>query len=155
MICFPFYKLLLLCQNHFLCNLTVWEHCMVQINSSTLLLVGGTESVRAVEPSSKTYFYSLASNKWTEGPSMAEKRGRKVSISLSLSLSHTHTHTLSLSLSLSISPSFFLPSLSHMSTLAWDNAALLGWCSGMFTNKRYFIKDEGLISYQPFGEKTD
>ena len=60
---------------------------MVQINSSTLLLIGGTESVRAVEPSSKTYFYSLASNKWTEGPSMAEKRGRKVSVFLSLSLS--------------------------------------------------------------------
>ena len=122
MICFPFYKLLLLCQNHFLCNFTVWEHCMVQINSSTLLLIGGTESVRAVEPSSKTYFYSLASNKWTEGPSMAEKRGRKVSISLSLSLSlslsvsHTHTHSLSLfpfpSLHLSFSPLFLTCPLS-------------------------------------------
>ena len=60
---------------------------MVQVNSSTLLLIGGTESIRATQASSSTYFYNLVTKEWTNGPTMAEKRGRKVGISLSSHLS--------------------------------------------------------------------
>ena len=50
----------------------VWEHCIVKINSSTLLSIGGKEYEYslAAYPSNNTYFYNVQANKWTPGPSL-------------------------------------------------------------------------------------
>ena len=50
----------------------VWEHCIVKINASTLLSIGGREYEYALAayPSNSTYFYSVQDNKWTPGPSL-------------------------------------------------------------------------------------
>jgi hypothetical protein len=50
----------------------VWEHCIVKINSTTLLSIGGKEYEYklAAYPSNNTYFYNVQVNKWTPGPSL-------------------------------------------------------------------------------------
>ena len=44
----------------------VWLQCLVKINSTTLLLIGGRNSVIMAN----TYFYELKENAWTSGPSL-------------------------------------------------------------------------------------
>ncbi len=48
----------------------VWEHCLVKINSTTLLLVGGSETDGVVSPVSATHFYDVNKNQWIPGPTL-------------------------------------------------------------------------------------
>ncbi len=45
----------------------IWKHCLVKINSTTLLSIGGSEDGG---PTSKTSFYNVEKNSWTSGPSL-------------------------------------------------------------------------------------
>jgi Galactose oxidase, central domain len=49
----------------------VWEHCLVKINSTTLFLIGGSEtSGGASFPVSATHFYDVNDNQWIPGPAL-------------------------------------------------------------------------------------
>ncbi len=49
----------------------VWEHCLVKINSTTLLLIGGSEtSGGPSSPVSATHFYDVNENQWIPGPTL-------------------------------------------------------------------------------------
>jgi len=49
----------------------VWEHCLVKINSTTLLLVGGSETTGGLNaPVSATHFDDLNENQWIPGPAL-------------------------------------------------------------------------------------
>ena len=57
----------------------VLEHCLVKINSTTLLLVGGAEFNGNSNPGSTThvsatYFYDVNENQWSPGPALNEAR---------------------------------------------------------------------------------
>ncbi len=49
----------------------VYEHCMVKINSSTLLSIGGQDGTKDI---SNTFFYNAQLNKWTAGPFLRNSR---------------------------------------------------------------------------------
>jgi hypothetical protein len=67
----------------------VYQHCLVKINSTTLLSIGGVQSggvantnlyQQEENPSLKievpnTYFYNIQDNQWTEGPTLNTARG--------------------------------------------------------------------------------
>ena len=49
----------------------VWQHCTVEINSTTLLSIGGSAANGGtIDPISNTYFYNVEENLWTSGPSL-------------------------------------------------------------------------------------
>ena len=48
------------------------NHCMVLINTSTAMLIGG--STEDAYFSGKTYFYNFADDIWTEGPNLIKGR---------------------------------------------------------------------------------
>ena len=56
----------------------MWEHCLVQVNRSTLLLIGGTGTADVSASSAETFFYNFETKVWSNGPQMSEKRSRKV-----------------------------------------------------------------------------
>jgi hypothetical protein len=47
------------------------NHCMVTVNSTTLLVIGGNQNVL---DSGKTYFFTFGEESWTEGPELKIKR---------------------------------------------------------------------------------
>jgi hypothetical protein len=50
---------------------TIYYHCSVLLNSSTVLLIGGLQSGSY---STKTYLFNTGNNGWTEGPSLIAPR---------------------------------------------------------------------------------
>ncbi len=48
----------------------VWQHCIVKINSTTLLSIGGSVIRGNDAPISKTSFYNVEENFWSTGPSL-------------------------------------------------------------------------------------
>ena len=50
---------------------TIFDHCMVTINSSTVLVIGGSQNQIT---SRKTFFFTLGKENWIEGPAMKYER---------------------------------------------------------------------------------
>jgi len=50
---------------------TISGHCMVTLNESTLMVIGGDQEE---ENSAGTYFFDIPSQEWSKGPSMEEPR---------------------------------------------------------------------------------
>ena len=50
---------------------TIADHCMVTINSTTVMAIGGIQNDRE---SSKTFYFTLGKESWTEGPELKHKR---------------------------------------------------------------------------------
>jgi len=48
----------------------VWLHCLVKINASTLLLIGGSETTVVAGATSKTHFFHTGKNQWSPGPNV-------------------------------------------------------------------------------------
>jgi len=48
----------------------VWLHCLVKINSTTLLLVGGSATSDGMNPFSAAHFYNVDKNQWSPGPTL-------------------------------------------------------------------------------------
>ena len=47
---------------------TIDFHCMVQLNSTTVMVIGGTQGRESQSP--KTYFFNMESKVWSEGPQL-------------------------------------------------------------------------------------
>jgi hypothetical protein len=53
----------------------VWQHCLVKINSTTLILIGGSETSGGTSsPVSATHFYNVKENQWIPGPTLNAAR---------------------------------------------------------------------------------
>jgi hypothetical protein len=52
---------------------TIAYHCMVTVNSTTVMAIGGRQNGQYY--SGKTFFYTLGEESWTEGPELKNKRG--------------------------------------------------------------------------------
>ncbi len=50
---------------------TVWAHCMVTVNSTTVMVIGGVQNGQY---SGKTYYFTFGEQSWTEGPELKNKR---------------------------------------------------------------------------------
>ncbi len=51
---------------------TIKGHCMVTVNSTTVMVVGGRQNGQI---SGKTFYYTFGEESWTEGPALKIKRG--------------------------------------------------------------------------------
>ncbi len=51
---------------------TIQDHCMVTVNSSTVMVIGGYQNGQGY--SGKTFFFTLGEESWTEGPALKNKR---------------------------------------------------------------------------------
>jgi hypothetical protein len=49
---------------------TIWGHCMVTLNSTTVMAIGGYQNGY----SGKTFYFTFGEESWTEGPEMKNKR---------------------------------------------------------------------------------
>jgi N-acetylneuraminic acid mutarotase len=47
------------------------DHCMVTVNSTTVMVIGGTQNNQY---SAKTFYFTLGEESWTEGPELKNKR---------------------------------------------------------------------------------
>jgi hypothetical protein len=54
-------------------SVTIYGHCMVTVNSTTVMAIGGWQNG---PKSGKTYYFNLGEQSWTEGPELKKKRGR-------------------------------------------------------------------------------
>jgi N-acetylneuraminic acid mutarotase len=52
---------------------TIGHHCMVTVNSTTVMVIGGYQKDQGY--SGKTFFYTFGEESWTEGPELKNKRG--------------------------------------------------------------------------------
>ncbi len=50
---------------------TIYGHCMVTVNSTTVMVIGGK---RNEDYSGKTFYFTLGEESWTEGPALKNKR---------------------------------------------------------------------------------
>jgi hypothetical protein len=50
---------------------TIKAHCMVTVNSTTVMVIGGFQNKRI---SRKTFYFTFGEEKWTEGPELKNKR---------------------------------------------------------------------------------
>ena len=51
-------------------------HCMVTVNSTTVMVIGGVQNGSiSDQPSGKTFYLTLGQESWTEGPELNYKRG--------------------------------------------------------------------------------
>jgi hypothetical protein len=52
---------------------TVWAHCMVTVNSTTVMVIGGYQN----GPGSlgKSFYFTFGEESWTKGPELKKKRG--------------------------------------------------------------------------------
>jgi hypothetical protein len=50
---------------------TIWYHCMVPVNSTTVMVIGGLQNARL---SGKTFYFTIGEESWTEGPELKIKR---------------------------------------------------------------------------------
>jgi hypothetical protein len=51
---------------------TIAGHCMVTVNSTTVMVIGGWQNGQI---SGKTFYFTLGEKRWTEGPELKNKRG--------------------------------------------------------------------------------
>jgi hypothetical protein len=51
---------------------TFYAHCMVTVNSTTVMAIGGTQNGQSY--SGKTFYFTLGDESWTEGPELKNKR---------------------------------------------------------------------------------
>jgi hypothetical protein len=51
---------------------TIHNHCMVTVNSTTVMAIGGWQNEKI---SGKTFYFTLGEESWTEGPELKNKRG--------------------------------------------------------------------------------
>jgi hypothetical protein len=70
--------------------LELGEHCLVSLNDTTVILIGGY--LADLSYSRATFYYNNDHQTWTEGPSLITKRGWH-SFALFKSPLHDHTHT--------------------------------------------------------------
>jgi hypothetical protein len=52
---------------------TIYHHCMVTVNATTVLAIGGRQNGQ--DWSGKTFFFTFGEESWTEGPELKNKRG--------------------------------------------------------------------------------
>jgi hypothetical protein len=50
---------------------TIYGHCMVTVNSTTVMVIGGYQNGQI---SGKTFYFTLGEESWTEGPELKNKR---------------------------------------------------------------------------------
>ncbi len=50
---------------------TIYGHCMVTVNSTTVMAIGGRQNG---QESGKTFYFTLGEESWTEGPELKNKR---------------------------------------------------------------------------------
>jgi hypothetical protein len=50
---------------------TIYAHCMVTVNSTTVMAIGGTQNNQY---SGKTFYFTFGEESWTEGPELKNKR---------------------------------------------------------------------------------
>jgi hypothetical protein len=50
---------------------TIWAHCMVTVNSTTVMAIGGNQNGQI---SGKTFYFTFGEESWTEGPELKNKR---------------------------------------------------------------------------------
>ncbi len=50
---------------------TIYAHCMVTVNSTTVMVIGGIQNVHY---SGKTFYFTFGEESWTEGPELKIKR---------------------------------------------------------------------------------
>jgi hypothetical protein len=50
---------------------TIYGHCMVTVNSTTVMAIGGYQNGY----SAKTFYFTVGEESWTEGPELKNKRG--------------------------------------------------------------------------------
>jgi hypothetical protein len=51
---------------------TIFGHCMVTVNSTTLMVIGGVQNGQ--DYSGKTFYFTFGEESWTEGPELKNKR---------------------------------------------------------------------------------
>jgi hypothetical protein len=51
---------------------TIRAHCMVTVNSTTVMVIGGWQNSQY---SGKTFYFTFGEESWTEGPELKNKRG--------------------------------------------------------------------------------
>ncbi len=51
---------------------TIADHCMVKVNSTTVIVIGGHQNDQI---SGKTFYFTFGAESWTEGPELKYKRG--------------------------------------------------------------------------------
>ncbi len=51
---------------------TIYAHCMVTVNSTTVMAIGGVQNGQI---SGKTFYFTFGEESWTEGPELKDKRG--------------------------------------------------------------------------------
>ena len=51
---------------------TIYGHCMVTVNSTTVMVIGGYQNGPI---SGKTFYFTFGEESWTEGPELKNKRG--------------------------------------------------------------------------------
>ncbi len=52
-------------------SVTIAYHCMVTVNSTTVMAIGGRQNGQY---SGKTFYFTFGEESWTEGPEMKNKR---------------------------------------------------------------------------------
>ncbi len=52
--------------------LTIQSHCMVTVNSTTVMVIGGRQNGNYI--SGKTFYFTFGEESWTEGPELKNKR---------------------------------------------------------------------------------
>ncbi len=52
---------------------TISAHCVVTLNSTTVMVIGGTQNGKT---STKSFYFTFGEERWTEGPSLKYKRKR-------------------------------------------------------------------------------
>jgi hypothetical protein len=50
---------------------TIYAHCMVTVNSTTVMVIGGSQNYQI---SGKTFYFTFGEESWTEGPELKNKR---------------------------------------------------------------------------------
>jgi hypothetical protein len=50
---------------------TVWAHCMITVNSTTVMVIGGQQNDQF---SGKTFYFTFGEESWTEGPELKNER---------------------------------------------------------------------------------
>jgi hypothetical protein len=52
-------------------SVTIYAHCMVTVNSTTVMVIGGYQNYHTSE---KTFYFIFGEESWTEGPELKNKR---------------------------------------------------------------------------------
>ncbi len=52
-------------------GVTIYDHCMVTVNSTTVMVIGGIQNNQI---SGKTFYFNFGEDRWSEGPELKNKR---------------------------------------------------------------------------------